>query len=193
MSRIILSRHGLTEANLTDRFAGRADIGLTPAGREQVLTLADALVEYSPRLVACGPARRTRESAEIIANHLKVETRVMEEFHEIDLPHWDGLTKAEIRKKFGSQYPTWLATPHLFSVEGCEDLAAVRARALAGLNKLADEWRKGCLVVVSHLIVVRALLTAAHGVGLDRFRSYKMANSEFIVLKRTEDKQGWKI
>ncbi len=188
MPTIILTRHGQTRANLENRFAGRADVGLTPEGVAQITALADRLASLSPATVVCGPAARTRESATIIAARCKIPLRVMDEFDEIYLPHWDGLTKDEIRNRFGDEYPTWLSAPHRFRVEGCETIARVQERALAGINRILRHNPGGDVVLVTHLIVVRALLTAAAGKGLDAFRSFKMANGEIVRLREEEGK-----
>ncbi len=184
MSVIILARHGQTHANLENRFAGRSAVNLTPEGKKQAHDLGRRLAAMSPAEVVCGPAVRTMTSARIIADQCGIEFRVMSEFDEIDLPHWDGLSKEEIKSRYGEEYPTWIAAPHRFKVRGCETIAAVRQRAMAGLDKLFD--RNSPAVVVTHLIIVRAIMTAAAGQGIEAFRDFDLGNSEFVVLERKE-------
>jgi len=184
---IILARHGATAANLEDRFAGRSPEPLHQKGREQLRLVAEKL-QQTPLTggIICGPLPRTRESAEIVGGELAVPVRADDRFNEIHLPHWDGLTKTEIRQRFGPEYPTWLETPDLFSLPGCETLAQVQARAVRGLE---DVFRSGAgrtTLVISHLIVVRCLVLHYRGLPLAAFRSIKIDNGALTGLHRCE-------
>ncbi|MEW6502127.1 MAG: histidine phosphatase family protein, partial [Thermodesulfobacteriota bacterium] len=116
---LYLVRHGITAANKEDRFAGRTDEPLHPEGEAQASAVADRLRGAGISAVVAGPLRRTRETAGIIAAQLGVAVVAEAALSEIAIPHWDGLTKAEIRARFGPEYPTWLDAPEEFRVAGC--------------------------------------------------------------------------
>lgn len=182
---IILARHGATAANLEDRFAGRSPEPLHQKGREQLRLVAEKLRD-TPLSggIVCGPLSRTRESAEIIGKRLAVSVSPDDRFNEINIPHWDGLTKAEIRQRFGPEYPTWLDTPDLFTLPGCETLAQVQGRAVAGLEELFQQERDRTTLVISHLIVVRCLVLHYRGLPLADFRTIKIDNAALTYLRR---------
>ena len=182
---IILARHGATAANLEDRFAGRSPEPLHQKGREQLRLVAEKL-RQTPLTggIVCGPLPRTRESAEIVGAELAVAVRPEDRFNEIQLPHWDGLTKAEIRQRFGPEYPTWLDTPDLFSLPGCETLAQVQERAVAGMEEVFRLGGGKTTLVISHLIVVRCLVLHYRGLPLADFRSVKIDNGALTGLRR---------
>ncbi len=183
---IILARHGATAANLENRFAGRSDEPLHAKGGEQLETVAAAL-RPTPLTggIDSGPLARTRQSAEIVGRALGVTVRVADCFTEIKIPHWDGLTKEEIRQRFGPEYPTWLEDPAGFALPGCETLAEVQVRAVAGLERLFREMAGRTTLVVSHLIVVRCLLLHYRGLALADFRTIKVDNAALTLLRRT--------
>lgn len=185
---IILARHGATAANLEDRFAGRGPEPLHQKGREQLLQVAEKL-RRTPLTggIVCGPLPRTRESAELVGRELAVPVRSDERFNEINIPHWDGLTKGEIRQRFGPEYPTWLESPDRFSLPGCETLARVQGRAVAGLEELFAQEQGRTTLVISHLIVVRCLVLHYRGLPLAAFRSIKIDNAALTWLRRGED------
>ena len=182
---IILARHGTTAANLEDRFAGRSPEPLHPKGQEQLRQVAEKLrtTELSGGIV-CGPLPRTRESAEIVAGELAATVRLDDRFNEIHLPHWDGLTKTEIRQRFGPEYPTWLDSPDLFALPGCETLQQVQTRAVAGLEELFRQQPGRTILVISHLIVVRCLVLHYQGLPLAAFRTIKIDNAALTCLRR---------
>ncbi|NTV13651.1 MAG: histidine phosphatase family protein [Desulfobulbaceae bacterium] len=185
---IILARHGATAANLEDRFAGRSPEPLHQKGREQLRLVAEKL-RGTPLTggIVCGPLPRTRESAAIVGGELAVPVRHDESFTEIHLPHWDGLTKSEIRQRFGPEYPTWLETPDRFALPGCETLAQVQERAVGGLEEAFRLGGGKTTLVISHLIVVRCLLLHYRGLPLAEFRSIKIDNAALTGLYRNGD------
>ncbi len=181
---IILARHGATAANLENRFAGRSDEPLHRQGVEQLLAVV-ARLKQIPLTggIVCGPLARTRQSAEIVGRELGIPVRVEECFTEIDIQHWDGLTKDEIRQRFGPEYPTWLADPAGFRLPGCETLALVQARAVTGLERLIAEQRGRATLVISHLIVLRCLVLHYRGLPLGDFRNIKIDNAALTFLR----------
>lgn len=185
LTTVILARHGATAANLEDRFAGRSPEPLHPKGQGQLQTVAEKLrTHHLAGGVVCGPLPRTKESAEIVARQLCVPMRSEERFNEIQIPHWDGLTKSEIRQRFGPEYPTWLDTPHLFALPGCETLAQVQERAVAGLEEIFAQGHGRTTLVISHLIVVRCLLLHYRALPLAAFRTIKVDNAALTCLHR---------
>lgn len=185
---VYLIRHGLTAANKNDVFAGRTQEPLHPEGEIQLADVGRMLASRGIGRIFCGPLARTRQSAGIVGELLGVPTEADEALTEISIPHWDGLTKEAIRARFGSEYPTWLADPAGFSVLGCETIAEVQGRAVAFLEKLFHEHPGQNLLVVSHLIVVRALLLHYLGRAIGDFRAIKVGNAQVATLVRDESR-----
>ena len=136
MTKIYLVRHGVTQANKENRFAGRTDEELHAEGVQQIRQVGDRLKNNDVSSIYCGPAKRTVESAEILGSLLNVPFSPLEELDEINISHWDGLTKDEIRQEFGDEYPTWLNSPQTFSLPGCETLKKVQERAVGAVNRI---------------------------------------------------------
>ncbi len=192
VSTISLLRHGITAANIGKRFAGRTDEPLHPDGEAAIRTLAGELAKGRHGLppvtaVICGPLTRTRQTAAIIAERLALPIFEEPRLTEIDIAHWDGLTKDEIRARFGDQYPTWLAAPDRFYVPGCETIADVQRRAVAAIEDLFAGHQGGHALVVSHLIPIRAVLLHYLGLPIARFRSIEVPNGALRTLQRQED------
>ncbi len=183
---VYLIRHGLTAANKNDVFAGRTQEPLHPEGVAQLADVGRMLAGRGIDRIFCGPLARTRQSAGIVGELLGVPTEADEALTEISIPHWDGLTKEAIRVRFGFEYPTWLDDPAGFYVPGCETIAEVQGRAVAFLEKLFREHPGQNLLVVSHLIVVRALLLHYLGRPIADFRAIKVGNAQVATLVRND-------
>ena len=190
MTTIYLVRHGITLANKENRFAGRTDEELHLEGKDQVRQVGEQLLDKNISAVYCGPAKRTTQSAAILGSVLNVPFVTLEELEEINIPHWDGLTKDEIRRNCGDEYPSWLNRPQSFSLPGCETLKQVQERAVGIVNRLLEQHDSGSLVLVSHLIVLRCLVLYYQELEIKDFRSIKLNNGSIIWL--SEDAMGRK-
>ena len=180
MPSIYLVRHGITPANLENRFAGRTGERLHAKGIEQMRQVGERLHDENIAAIYCGPAKRTLQSAEIIGSLLNIQVFSLAEFDEIKIPHWDGLTKDEIRQQYGAQYPTWLSTPQSFNQPGCETLAQVQKRAVGAMNRILAGVQRQNLLLVSHLIVLRCLVLYFLELEIKEFRSIKINNGAIL-------------
>lgn len=181
---IFLTRHGKTEANLQNRFAGRTSEPLHQTGCGQIAEVAARLKEMPVRAIYTGPLPRTSQSAEIISNVTGCPVRTCEPFNEIFIPHWDGLSKEEITANFGSEYSTWLSSPDKFNLPGCETLKQVQERAAVEVERIFTDRSGEMVVVVSHLIVVRCLVLYYLRQPISEFRSIKIDNGSISKLVR---------
>lgn len=188
MSTIYLVRHGVTPANKENRFAGRTDEELHAEGKEQIMQVGERLKSKDISNIYCGPARRTVQSAETLGSLLNVSFESIGELDEINIAHWDGYTKDEIRQKYGDEYPTWLNAPQIFNLPGCETLKQVQDRAVKGVSRLFENHNSESLLLVSHLIVLRCLVLYYQGLEIKDFRSIKIDNGSILCL--SEDVTG---
>ncbi|KPJ97272.1 MAG: hypothetical protein AMJ60_12070 [Desulfobacterales bacterium SG8_35] len=186
MSTLYLVRHGITPANKENRFAGRTSEELHAEGIGQIRKVGERLRDKNISAVYCGPAKRTVQSAEILGSLLNVPVSPLAEFDEIMIPHWDGLTKEEIRQQYGAQYPAWLSAPQTFNLPGCETLDQVQKRAAGAVNRLLSGPQGQNLLLVSHLVVLRCLVLYFQGLATNHFRSIKIDNGAIIQVSGTE-------
>ncbi len=179
---IYLIRHGKTQANKENRFAGRTDESLHPDGVRQLTEIKEKIKDIAVNVIYAGPLQRTRQSAAIVARESSTKLYSEEGFIDINLPHWDGLTKDEIRWRFGAEYPTWLESPDKFYVKGCESLLDVQKRAVRAVERISREQAGKTVLLVTHLIVARCLLLHYRGQPMADFRSVKVDNGEVVKL-----------
>ncbi|MEA3547871.1 MAG: histidine phosphatase family protein [Thermodesulfobacteriota bacterium] len=179
---VYLIRHGLTQANKENRFAGRSSESLCAEGSSQLREVTKKLQSAGINRIFCGPLPRTRQSADLISQACGAAVESREGLNEMFLPHWDGLTKDEIRGKFGPEYPTWLSHPAKFQVEGCETLEDVQKRAVDCVKEIVSLHPDKTVLLVTHLIVARCLILHERQLPLAQFRSIQVANGEIVPL-----------
>ena len=183
--RLILARHGQTDANVHMAIDSRPPGGpLTEQGREQAESLADALAGEPVAGVYASTALRAQQTARPIADRHGLDVRVLEGLHEVFVGELEARTDRESLRRFVEVFGAWaregdLARPMPGGETGQEAVDRF-GKALATI--LADH-RHGTVVVVSHgglLRLVAPLL--ADNLRTEAGELSLLANTATIVL-----------
>ena len=83
-------RHGETESNASRLIAGSLDVHLTPLGREQARSAAAALADEPITGIYSSPLTRARETAEPVAQALKLPVTIIDEIAERNWGELEG-------------------------------------------------------------------------------------------------------
>ena len=166
--RVFVIRHGESTWVRERRFAGSRDVPLTDTGRRQCAAVARALAATGVAAIYASPLERARASAEVIAEPHRLPVRIVPAFAEMAFGAWEGLTRDEIRARFPEGWEQWRSAPHLCAPAGGETVSKVAERVGAGLTELQQAHADQTIVLVSHSIVMRVMVLAALGLGLDR-------------------------
>ena len=185
--RILLLRHAETDWNRERRFQGWRDVPLSATGREQAESAARLLAATRIDAVWSSPLARARDTAAIIAAPHRLAVQESEAFREMGFGDWEGLTRDEVRERFPDAHRAWAEAPHEATWPGAETLAAVRARALAGLEALRAAHTGQTICLVSHGITGRLLILEALGLGPDRLWSFQLSSTGISELEFRDD------
>jgi probable phosphoglycerate mutase len=181
---LYLVRHGEAEHNvrqILDSIAGDEVYTLTPRGREQIMTVAEAIALDGPiDAIISSPMARTRETAAIIAKKTGIE-KVLYDFRlrETDFGQWEG----QPFQKFSQKYPSPEMRMETDGSDGLESLMDERDRCADFLADLKEHYPGKRVVIVSHgdtleqlhgLIVGETLLEATTGWSPHRGEMIKM-------------------
>ena len=154
-------RHGQTDWNRDYKLQGSSDIPLNAEGREQAHEAAGILADGGWEVVVSSPLRRARETARIIAHDLGLELG----------PSYPALVERDYGPLEGqSSSETVARWPHR-DYPGAESLDSVVSRGLAGLARVADDFRDRDVVIVAHGTIIRYTLAALAGRPLDAIRN----------------------
>jgi probable phosphoglycerate mutase len=185
--RVLLLRHAETDWNRERRFQGRRDIPLSATGREQAESAARLLAATPLAAVWSSPLSRARETATLIAAPHRLAVQVEEALTEMDFGEWVGLTRDEVKARFPDALSAWAETPQAARWPGAETLDQVRARALAGLERLRAAHQGQTICLVSHGITSRVLILEALGLGPDRLWSLQISSTGISELEFRDD------
>lgn len=157
----LLLRHGQTPLSIERRFAGRGDIPLTATGAAQARAAAARLAQ-GPKvdLVVTSPLRRTRATAQAVADAVRAPLEADEGLAETDFGAWEGLSFAEVMERWPDQMVQW-RTQEEAAPPGGESFATVAARVNAALDRLLAAHEGKTVVVVSHVTPIKTLVCRA--------------------------------
>ncbi len=160
---LLLTRHGLTEANAAGRLLGRTDLPLTPDGRRQAKALAEAVVG-DVGLVVTSPLLRARETAAAFGLPITVDERWIE----LDYGIYDLCRSEDVPPE---DWRRWGSDPS-YAFPGGESLMDLGRRVRAATEDLIDRASRELVVVVTHVSPIKAAV--AWALGADETIAWRM-------------------
>jgi broad specificity phosphatase PhoE len=167
MGKLIMVRHGESEANRSRIFAASGEVALTDVGRRQAQQLGERISsQFRPERIVSSKFKRALQTAEIIAAGLQLPLEVVDGLEERDLGYLKGRPWAE-RPEASAEAANFLNSEEqwFWRPEGGESYEDVRQRAVAVLLALGERSPQQDMVVVSHgavMLAVWAHLAGGH-------------------------------
>ena len=176
-TRLWVLRHGQTEMSVKKQFSGLSDPELTSHGREQARRAAayvagqltggaagnaSAGSNAGPVAIYSSPLKRTRQTAEAVAEALVTKPRVhvTEALIEMNFGDWEGRTFAEVMDEFPLEHDAcfWDSAAAPSGGESPDD---VLARVRPFLRDVARNHPGEDVVLVSHVTPIKSILRHA--------------------------------
>jgi probable phosphoglycerate mutase len=143
-------RHGETDWNAAGLSQGNVDIRLNPTGVAQAAAAADLLRGRGIHAIVSSPLSRARDTAQMVAAALDLPVTTDADLREVAFGVQEGQPMAD-------WFADWVAEK--FTPEGGEPFTALRARAVAAVNRATA--RDGLVLIVGHGAFFRAVRAAA--------------------------------
>lgn len=157
--KLLLIRHGESEADLLGVHEGRADFPLTELGEKQAKCMATYVAEnYSPQIILASPLKRARKTAVILQSAIGCELIKEPLLKELNNGVLAGISRKEAAIKY--PMPAGGRPIHVPIQEGESELD-IRFRAENVLSKILTEYKSYELVaIVSHGGLISHLLNS---------------------------------
>jgi len=175
-------RHGEVESNVKKIYPGWSEELLTQKGRQQVIKVAKKLSQFKINRIYTSPLKRAVQTANIIGDFLKKRPFFEENFKELRLGIWEGMSEDEISRLFPEEWEIWNKKPAELELEGREKLHELLERVLNGVRKIRENEDGGNILVVSHLAAIRILLLYTKKMDMNLYRTISILNGEFIEI-----------
>ncbi len=190
---VILVRHGETPHTVDKRFSGRGgdDPGLNADGRAQVRAVADWLAPLGDEIdaVLTSPLRRTRETAEIIAERLGHEVDVEDGLAEAAFGTWDGLTFREVEQQYPDDLDAWLGSLDI-APGGGDSFADMDKRVRRARDRILSAYPGKAVLAVTHVTPIKLMVKMALNAPLEAVYRMELAPASVTVISWYEDGQA---
>ena len=156
MTRLILVRHGQSQANQKRNFAGQTDSPLTDLGKEQALLTAEYIAKnYKVDVVYASDLQRAYYTGQRIAEKCGVPIIKRQGLREIFVGEWENKGVKELLER--EDYLVWLTDIYEAKPENGETCKDFADRILKNLNQIAIENPNKTVVVATHATPIRVL------------------------------------
>ena len=158
MTRLLLVRHGESEANKEKRFAGHSDFPLSDRGLLQAERTADHVVSfYQVDAVYASDLKRAYATADAVAGRLSLSVTPHEGFREIFAGEWEGMLFDELPLRYPDDFAIWCQDIGRARCTGGESVADLQRRVLSALCELAEQNPGKTLLIGTHATPIRAI------------------------------------
>ena len=185
-TELILVRHGESApAVVGERFDlvdGHGDPALSEEGREQALKACARLAEEGVDAIYVSKLRRTRETAQALADALDLEVVADPDLHEVFLGEWEG---GLFRQKVAEGDPVavrMLAEERWDVIPGAEPAAALAARSRRAVDRIAAAHPDQRVAVFAHGGIIGQILATATGSRAFAFSGSDNASISHLVV-----------
>ena len=168
--RIILVRHGQTDANKEGRFQGASDAPLNQMGRSQAHALACRLSSETLDAVYSSPQSRAMQTASPIAKAHTLSIDTVEDLRELDIGELDGLQGSDLHDRYPHILEQWRINVGALTMPRGESIIGLQERAWTAILHIRDSHPEGTVVAVSHNFAIQSVLLKALGMDLRNFQ-----------------------
>ena len=173
--RILLLRHGETDASARGRCYGKLDVPLSVEGRQQVQRATTLLQVLQPEAVVSSPRTRAKDSAQIVASACALSVEINESFAELDFGDFEGKRYEDVQRDHPDFYARWMQSPTEVAFPNGESYESMTRRVLCAYQQLVQESPCRKLVLVAHGGVNRIVL--AHVLQLEAVHVFRLEQS----------------
>ncbi len=163
VTRVLLTRHGQTVANVEGRFCGQRETPLTPLGVAQARALGRRLAAV--RIDACysSDLGRAVETARLALGERGIAPVPRADLREKHYGAWELEREEDIRRLDPVRFAQLEAEDPAWQPPGGETVALVRARTFAALQEIAAAHTGQTVLVVSHGTAMNCMLSVVLG------------------------------
>ena len=182
--KLLVIRHGESEADLLDVHEGRADFALTERGHRQAEAMANYVADnYDISKIYASTLTRAKQTAQHLSNKTGIPIIFDENLMEFNNGLLAGLPRAVVREK----YPEVPDLPIDKAVYGQESQVEFRQRAENALSRIMNEAENDeTIAIVSHGGMINQLYRSFFNMPVDCIYFFNSADTGIHIWSLTD-------
>lgn len=183
VTRLLIIRHGQSLWNRAGIIQGQRDIELSPLGLVQAEAMANRLRHVRLDAIYSSPLLRAHQTAAALAGSHHLPVQIDGDLVEIHHGQWEGKTEADVERDFGDLLHLWRTRPATVQMPGGEHFQEVKARSIAAVERIAAAYPQQTIAVVTHDVVVRAVIAHVLGLPDDHITRFAVSNTGISIVE----------
>lgn len=172
MTTLILVRHGQSQANLEEYFAGHTNAKLTETGVKQAQLTAQYLKEnYNISKVYASDLARAFETGRCISDIFNTEIIPDKNLREVYAGKWEGEAFETITETYKNDYSTWLNDIGNAKCTNGESIAELVERVFSALTQIAKENDGKTVAIATHATPIRVTQSIVQTGSLEEMKN----------------------
>ena len=190
MTTLLLVRHGESEANRNDIFAGHFDADLENRGLKQAQKTAEYIKEnYKVDKVYSSDLKRAFKTGKCIADLIGVEILPTDRLREIGAGKWDGMKFSDLQKYYKKEYDMWMNDLGNAHCPDGETVKGLGDRIMNELTRIAEENDGKTVVVATHATPIRAAQTFIQFGSFEKMKNIKWVSNASVTVLEYDNKK----
>jgi len=193
MTKLLLIRHGESQANQLGIYAGHTDFALSEKGLKQAKLTAEFIAKhYAVDGVYASDLKRAYQTAEAAAEQLGLTVIAKKGLREIFAGEWEGHPFDRLVEDFKEDYATWLTDIGNAVCTGGESVKELQQRVVGTLQEIAEENEGKTIVIGTHATPVRVAQCTAMGKPIHALNEVPWATNASVT-ELIYDKGVWSL
>ncbi len=185
MTTILMVRHGESEANRNNIFAGNFDADLEDRGLKQAEKTAEFVADsYNVDKIYASDLKRAFKTGKAIGDRIGIAPIPDVRLREISAGKWEGEIFDNIAVKYPEEYNIWLTDIGNARCTDGESTRELGERILAALTDIAERNEGKTILIATHATPIRVMQTYCTYADFSRMQQVKWVSnasvSEFI-------------
>ena len=183
MSKLLLVRHGDTQAGSSLRYWGQSDVELSAIGLRQAENLRNRLATQKIDAIYTSHLMRASVTAKTIASEHQLDIITCDELNEVNFGKVEGLTFDQVSQLYPEVAQTWLSRSLNLSFPDGENFDKFDNRVSKFLSRLEKHAPEEVILIVAHAGPLRLLLCHILGLEICHWRQFRLDFASLTILE----------
>lgn len=183
MSKLLLVRHGDTEAGSGLRYWGQSDVKLSAVGLRQAESLRNRLATQKIDAIYTSNLRRASVTAKTIASRHQLDVITCAELNEVNFGKIEGLTFDEVNRLYPEVAKVWVSRSLCLSFPDGENFDEFNNRVSKFLSRLEKHAPEEAILIVAHAGPLRLLVCHILGLELWHWRQFRLDFASLSIVE----------
>jgi len=183
LSKLLLVRHGDTEAGSGLRYWGQTDVKLSAVGLSQAESLRNRLATQKIDAIYTSNLKRAIVTARTIDSKHQLDIINCDELNEVNFGKIEGMTFDEVNQLYPEVAEVWISRSlNLFFPDG-ENFDEFNNRVSKFLSRLEKHAPEETILIVAHAGPLRLLVCHILGLELRHWRQFRLDLASLSIVE----------